>query len=123
MNGKGARPAARISPLSLKKRYEAGICGDGRVLPILERLGRRHLREIDPTSSEGRWLLAEGKVTLWFDDGTRSQTAPIDRVLDQILSATKSRRDANPGLPGWTSHHEQVLKSLYRVRRSLRPGN
>ena len=56
----------------IRKSYTAVVTGDGRVLPIVESLGRRLLREIDADSPEGRRLLAEGRVMLWADEGGRS---------------------------------------------------
>src|SRR5262245_66252985 len=89
-----------------EKRYSAAILGDGQVLPIIETLGRRMLREIDPMSSEGRSLLDEGKVTLWYDDGARVETAPIQQVLDRLRSTIRARRDVYAKVPRWTAHHD-----------------
>jgi len=102
-------------------RYAAAVCGDGRVLTISQMCGRRLIREIDPLSSQGRSLLAAGQVTLFYDDGRRVQTAPIDDVLGCMESDTRVRRDAYPHLSEWTSHHDRVLKSIVRMKRRLDP--
>ncbi len=52
-------------PESIRKHYSAPVSGDGRVLPILESVGRRLIREIDPASPEGQRLLESGRVALW----------------------------------------------------------
>jgi len=102
-------------------RYAAAVCGDGRVLTITQTCGRRLIREIDPLSSHGRSLLAAGQVTLFYDDGRRVQTAPIDDVLGHMESAARVRRDAYPHVSEWTSHHDQVVKSIVRMKRRLDP--
>src|SRR2546426_6023171 len=115
-------PAPRAQAAAVpEKRHSAAVLGDGRILPIIETLGRRVLREIDPLSSEGRSLLDAGRVTLWYDDGARVETAPIQQVLDRLRSAVRVRRDAYPKVPRWTAHHDKLLKSIGRMKRSLKP--
>jgi len=72
-------------------------------------------------SFEGRSLLDSGRVTLWFNDGASVRTAPIQQVLDQIQSEARRRREAYPGMPRWTAHHDEVLKSIGRARRTYKP--
>src|SRR5678816_1344714 len=98
------------------KQHRAAVLGDGKVFPIVETIGRRVLREIDPLSAEGRSLLDAGRVTLWFDDGARAETAPIQKILDELQSTVRQRRDAYPGMPRWTDHHDQLLKSIGRMK-------
>ena len=102
-------------------KIERCVLGDGSVLPIIETLGRRVIREIDPMSVEGRTLLGEGQVALWSDDGARVEVAPIQQVLDRMRTAVREKREAYPDLPAWTSHHDQVLKSIGRMKRTLKP--
>jgi hypothetical protein len=116
LSGRGAEPVSIP-----EKRHRAAVLGDGKVFPIVETLGRRVLREIDPLSSEGRSLLDAGKVTLWFDDGARAEMAPIQVVLDKLQSAVRQRRDVYPEMPRWTAHHDQLLKSIGRMKRTLKP--
>ncbi len=104
-------------------RYTAAVCGDGRVLPIVERLGRRQVREIDPLSSRGRELLASGSVTLLYDGGERAEALAIDALLERLCERARGRRDAYPGLAQWTTHHDGVLRSLARMRRRLKSGH
>jgi hypothetical protein len=101
--------------------YSAAVCGDGRVLPINATIGRRHVAEIDPCSNEGRELLTSGIVTLYYDDGAHAEKAPIQEILDRLSSGVKSRRDAHPELPGWAAHHDRVLRSIGRMRKTLKP--
>ena len=113
-------PANTRSP---QKRYTAAICGDGTILPIAESLGRRHLRDIDPLSSQGRILLLAGRVTLCYEDGNRVEAAPIQEVLDRMLSVTQQRRDVYPDLQRWTRHHDLVLRSINRMKSKLKTSH
>jgi hypothetical protein len=94
------------------KSYRAALLGDGCVLPIEERLGRRLLRTIEPASSEGRRLLGSGQVSLRHeaDDWTTTIRDALDRLerkaresfpreasdercrLEATLSAIRQRR-------------------------------
>jgi hypothetical protein len=56
-------------PETIRKAYTTVMTGEGRVLPIVESVGRRVLRQIDPQSIEGRSLLGKGKVAIWSDRG------------------------------------------------------
>jgi len=101
-------------------RYSTAVMGDGRILPIQETMGHRITREIDPMSVEGRELLDAGLVTLWFEDGARVMTAPIQKVLEIIQSGVQQRRQDYPGMPRWTAHHDEMLQRIGRVRRTLK---
>lgn len=48
----------------IRKTYRAVRARQGAVFPIVESVGRRVIRQIDPASKEGRNLLEKGKVTL-----------------------------------------------------------
>jgi len=110
----------RTTSPETSRRYSTAVLGDGRILPIVETLGRRLIREIDPVSVEGRSLLDSGRVTLWFNDGASVRMAPIQQVLDQIHSEARRRREAYPGMPSWTAHHDKVLKSIGRAQRTYK---
>lgn len=116
------RDGARDRPLpGVKRKYTAAVCGDGRIMPIVETLGRRQLREIDPLSVEGRDLLMSGDVTLCTDDGARVETAPIGDVLARLRTTTQVRRNAYPELPRWTQHHDLLLRNIRRMQRAFKP--
>ena len=97
------------------------MLGDGHILPIVETLGRRVIREIDPLSALGRTLLDSGRVTLWYDDGARVETAPIQTVLDRLRSSVLRSRSTYSKVPRWTTHHDELLKSIGRMKRTLKP--
>lgn len=123
MSGRPAKTPSPVTDARPTKRYTAAVCGDGTILPITESLGRRHLREIDPLSSQGRDLLRRGRVTLCYEDGSRVETAPIQEVLDRMLSLTRRRRDTHPELQRWTRHHDRVLRSINRMKTRLKPSH
>jgi hypothetical protein len=101
------------------RKYHAAVLGDGQVMPIMETLGRRLLREIDPLSREGRALLGSGCVDLWHDDGARHETIAIGDLLDRKAAQARARRGEHPELPGWTEHHDRLLRRITRMKRVL----
>ena len=64
------------------KTYRAALLGDGSVLPIEERLGKRILRTIQPESSEGRGLLRSGRVVLLRE--SEEWREPIESALERL---------------------------------------
>ena len=104
-------------------RYVAAVCGDGRITPITETLGRRLIREIDPLSHDGRALLIGGRVTLFYDDGARVERAAIGTILDRMLETARLKRAEFPEIPQWTAHHDHLLESLTRMKRRLHTRN
>jgi len=103
----------------IHRHYRAAVCGDGTILPIIESIGRRVLREIDPSSREGRLLLAAGKVALWSDGARRVRRAPVVEVLAQIDTDLKARLAEHPGDSRWRVHHLEMARAVRRVRRDL----
>jgi hypothetical protein len=101
------------------RKYHAAVLGDGQVMPIMETLGRRQLREIDPLSREGRALLGSGRVDLWHDDGARHGAMRIGELLDLKAAQTRARLVEHPELPGWAEHHDRLLRSITRMRKVL----
>lgn len=89
--------ASRAFPDSIRKHYSAPVCGDGRILPIIESVGRRFIREIDPSSHEGRRLLGEGRVALW--SATKGSTPP----------SPGASRAGRPGVSGTAAPPKRFL--------------
>src|SRR6266850_5598496 len=100
----------------IEKSYTAIVCGDGRILPITETIGRRLLREIDPEGREGRSLLTSGRVTLWTPDGKRYRNHPVDRLLRSMREDLKSRLSKHPRDRKFGAHLKEVARSLSRSR-------
>ena len=82
-------------PERIRKVYTAVITPGGRVLPIVETVGRRVLREIEAESREGARLLQEGRVELWTDGGTRAGPAGTRRSRSE--SPENGLRKLAPG--------------------------
>lgn len=101
------------------KTYRAALLGDGSVLPIEERLGRRILRTIEPESSEGRRLLGAGQVILRGE--TEEWREPIDEVLERLERSCRDEMDGE-GLeePEARRQLEITLAALERHRRDYR---
>ena len=96
------------------------VLGDGRILPIIESLGRRQIREIDPLTVEGRRLLNDGRVRLCWEDGRRVDAMPVKDLLDRLLAETRTRQDSVPaGSVAWTLHHDRMLRRIGRMKRLL----
>jgi hypothetical protein len=76
----------------------ATVSGDGRLGPIEERLGRRLIRLVDPSSEEGRSLLARHAVDLLGPGGERYGCVDLEEArrklrarIEAHLSKTSSR--------------------------------
>jgi len=105
-----------------QKHYSAVLCGDGSILPIEERLGRRLLRTIDPTCREGRDLLRRGWVALRTLDGKSIERTPVLRVYARLREEAEARLAERPEDAPWCQHYRSMLASIERWERSLEPG-
>jgi len=101
-------------------RRTAMVLGDGTIMPIVETLGRRLIREVDPLSAKGRRLLGDGEVTLCWEDGVRMEARPVADVLDTLQTNARTQRDAGPPHQAWTLHHNRVIRSIGRMKRILK---
>lgn len=88
-------------PASLNEtgtRLRATLAGDGRPGPIEERIGRRLVRLVDPSSEEGLRLLSSGLVELIGPEGDplgRLKPEEASRVLRERLERRLSDPDAD----------------------------
>jgi hypothetical protein len=98
------------------KTYRAALLGDGSVLPIEERLGRRILRTIEPESAEGRALLQEGQVVLRRE--TEEWREPIASALERLEE--EHRQELHEGEPEARRLLEGTLRALELHRRHYR---
>ena len=73
-----------VNALRLALRYHAVMLGTGEILEIVESIGRRQLRSIDPAGPEGRRLLAGGRVHLWGDPLTRGERVPVSELFGRM---------------------------------------
>lgn len=93
------RPSKEPFPQRIRKVYTAAVTGEGRVLPIVETVGRRVLRQISPESAEGERLLRDGRVNLWADDGTRARLDAAGKSLPREITPLPQRRPARRRTP------------------------
>ena len=70
--GSAKRPPEPESPF----RYSAVVYGTGEIPEIVECIGRRRMRVLNPRSKEGRELLLRGRVKLWLGPLNRSERLP-----------------------------------------------
>jgi hypothetical protein len=99
--------------------YTAVVCGDGRVMPITETIGRRTIRDIDPESREGREMLQSGEVTLWSDEGRRIGKVPLSDLLSDMEAALNVRKRRHSEIPRWRRHHADMARSISRSKKAL----
>ena len=114
--GTRVRPQGRTG---IRRAYRAVVCGDGRVLPIVESIGRRVIREIDPASREGRDLLTSGAVALWSDAARSARRLPVKEVLGEIDARLRARIAAHRKDDRWRRHQREIARSVARSRRDL----
>lgn len=95
-----------------QKHYSAVLCGDGSVLPIEERLGRRLLRTIEAPSTEGADLLRRGWVTLRTVDGKAIDRLPLSRVYARLKEELTERLAERPKDPSWCDHYRGILETV-----------
>jgi hypothetical protein len=106
-------------PSRIEFTFSARVCGDGRVLPIVESIGRRVVREIDPEGREGRRLLADGKVTLRSADGRLSSRVPVGQFLTRMKEEISGRASEHPRDRQWKRHCLEIARSVSRSRARL----
>lgn len=77
-------------------RYTAVVLGTGEIPEIVESIGRRQVRTIEPSSREGRRLLRRGRVRLWRDPLTRGELAPVADVLERLRDSVQREHRGHP---------------------------
>ncbi len=92
--------------------YTAHICGDGKILQIEERIGRKHLRTIDPLSKYGRQLLNTKKVLFYMPDGSVVRGKSIKGIILQLKSTVLDKMQKLPEASEWKECVEKNLESI-----------
>ena len=114
-------PAANEPPF----HYAAVIYASGEIPEIVESIGRRRLRVIDPRGKEGRELLCRGRVKLWPAPGEQGKRRPVDEVLDALLRDAREqvRRGVDSGADARQVRDcRRRLESIERSRTFYRTG-
>ena len=83
--GKTRRQGAQHALLT----YSAIIFPTGEIPEILELIGRRRMRSIDPCSREGRHLLASGRVRFWREPDKAPEAVGIDALFRDLKAAAQ----------------------------------
>ena len=115
------KPAPLGSPRQAlyQKRYCSVLCGDGSVLPIEERLGRRLMRTIDPASAEGRDLLRRGWVSLRTPEGRNIEGRPLPEVYARLRDEVEARLAERPDDESWRLHFDSLRQTIERWQQLL----
>ena len=115
------RFAVRGTPFP--KTYSSVIRGDGTILPIEERLGRRLLRSLDSASREARALLRSGRVRLRSSDGRELSGASIAAIYDRLRVETSAQLSERAEDPRWRRHCREKLETIDRLKSNLIPDH
>ncbi|MEW5807440.1 MAG: hypothetical protein AB1756_08865 [Acidobacteriota bacterium] len=102
-----------IPSSALYKSYIVRLRGDGQILQIEERVGKKLLRTIDPLSKDFRELLRKEGMAFHMPDGEKfhgkslgeAYQKLIDRALEAIEKAPESRE--------WRERHEELIKKIH----------
>ena len=73
---------------AIHKSYTARICGNGQILPIEERVGKKLLKTINPMSKKGKELIAKQKVVFHLPDGERMFSPSLPHVFLKLREIT-----------------------------------
>ncbi len=109
-------PRPPYSPSIPPFRYTAAVFGTGEIREIVESIGKRQVRTIDPGSREGRRLLTSGSVGLWSDGATRAKPRPVGQFLQDLKDEIERQRQRRAGEKDWDRHCRGRLASIERWR-------
>ncbi len=116
-------PTPPSSPSLPPFRYTAAVFGTGEIRAIVESIGNRQVRTIDPGSREGRRLLAAGSVGLWGDGATRAEARPVTHFLQDLKDEIERQRKRRAGEKNWDRHCRGRLASIERWRTFYAAGS
>ncbi len=97
---------------SLPKTYMTRLCGDGQILPIEERIGKKLLRTINPMSKKGKTLLSERKVIFNLPDGERISSQSLAQVFLKLRELTLEKMKKFPEDQQREEHLNAVIKNI-----------
>lgn len=105
-----------MDPL-LRGTFRATISGVGRPGPIEERVGRRLIRVVDPSSREGASLARSGRILWVGPEGEALGRLDLDSVRRLLHERFERRLDASRG-----EGLEILRDGLARLVATSRPG-
>ena len=103
-------------------RYTAVVCGTGEVREIVESIGNRQTRIIDPRGREGRALLAGGRVRLWCDARPHADRLPVAELLKELEGEVRREWKGREGDAVWDRHCATRLKTIEHWREFYQSG-
>ena len=106
------RTTLDIPSSALHKNYVARICGDGKILPIEERIGKKLIKTINPVSRKGKKLLAQQKVTFHLPDGDRLSPTSLSQVFLKLRESTLEKMKKFPEDEYQEAHTNQVIEHI-----------
>lgn len=94
------------------KSYVAQICGNGQILAIEERVGKKLLKSINPMSKRGKELLANQKVTFHLPDGEQVPSASPTQVFLKLREITLEKLKKCPEDKYQEEHFQAILEQI-----------
>ncbi len=98
------------------RRFTATLSGDGRIGPIVERIGRKLVRLVEPESEEGVKLLKDGGVELLGPEGDCLGCVTITDAYRELISRLEERLEQIEH----GSDHGDLEEGLGRLRERSR---
>lgn len=99
---------------AIYKTYAARLCGDGKILHIEERIGKKLLRTIDPLSKAGRELLNTQKVLFHMPDGELLRGKHAREAYQNLKQKTLGKMKQFAGDRELTEMLERTVESIER---------
>ncbi len=94
-------------------RYCAAVTGTGEIQGIQEFIGRRFVRQLDPSGRLGRDLLIRGQVSLWCHSIVEGERLPVGALLDRLHTQAVREMDGGAG-QSWDRSCRQRLETIER---------
>jgi hypothetical protein len=98
------RPTPRTAPEhrsgATLLTYSAIVFPTGEIPEILETIGRRRMRSIDPCSREGRQLLASGHVRFWREPHKAPEAVGVRDLFRHLKAEARGEHDRHAPAQG-----------------------
>jgi hypothetical protein len=98
------RPSPRTTPKrsdhAVQLTYSAIVFPTGEIPEVLETIGRRVMRSIDPCSREGRRLLASGQVRFWREPRRPPEAIAVHDLFRSLKDEAREEHDRHAPATG-----------------------
>ena len=102
-------------------RYTAAVFGTGQIREIVESIGVRIVRTLDPKGREGRRLLNDGRVGLWRISPSNATPCPVTDFLDNLGEEVEQQRGRHADDERWKQHCAHRLETIRSWRQIYTP--